>query len=170
MGVTKGTGRWWLNKARQLGRHLLGKVSVSERAALAAWLTPRQLELFERMHRADQRHGLDVVRALRAAGHSDPELLLAGLLHDSGKHAWVGVWHRVGWSLAERYGSAMRRAWTLLPGFGRAFESLDGHAERSAELALAAGCSPRVGELIRHQSDPAGDPLGEALRFADEAS
>jgi hypothetical protein len=161
---------WWAAKTRQVGRHLRAVVSASERAALEAWLTPAQLRLFDGMHRADQRHGLDVVAELRRQGHDDGELLLAGLLHDCGKGSWVGLWHRVGFSLAERYGGAMRRAWTLLPGFSRAFTNLDAHAEHSAELCLRAGCGERVAELVRRQAQPAGDRLGEALRLADEAS
>ena len=37
------------------------------------------------MHVADRRHGLDVVASLRADGVTDPDVLLAGLLHDAGK-------------------------------------------------------------------------------------
>ncbi|HWH37107.1 MAG TPA: hypothetical protein VNT28_04950 [Candidatus Limnocylindrales bacterium] len=161
---------WWAGKTRQFARHVFGRVNAAERSALSDWLTAAQLELFEQMHRADQRHGLDVVGALRAQGHEDPELLLAGLLHDCGKARDVGVWHRVGWSLAERYGSRVRRAWALLPGFDTAFQNLDRHAERSAELCRAAGCGERVAELVRLQADPGSDAMGQALRLADEAS
>lgn len=162
--------RWWAGKTRQFTRHLLGRVGAHERAALAGWLTPAQLALFETMHRADQRHGLDVVATLRREGHGDPDLLLAGLLHDCGKGRTLGVWHRVGWALGERYGARVRSLWAALPGFRAAFANLDQHAERSAELCLAAGCSERVAELVRHQAEPTDAVLGEALRLADEAS
>jgi hypothetical protein len=95
---------------------------------------------------------------------------LAGLLHDCAKDRRTALWHRVGWSLSERYGAGVRRGLERLPGFRRAFANLATHAERSAELCLAAGCSERVAQLIRHQAQPAGDPMGEALRFADEAN
>src|SRR4026209_1726243 len=100
------------------------------------------------MHRADQRHGLDVVRALPAAGHDHADVVLAGLLHDSAKGKAVGLWQRVGWSLADHYGAGARAPLPRLPGFRQAFETLDHHAERSAALALAAGCSDRCAELI----------------------
>jgi hypothetical protein len=161
---------WWATKVRQFFRHLFGRVSRAERAELRTWLTPHQAALFDAMHRADQRHGLDVVRALRAAGHDDTDVVLAGLLHDSAKGKTVGLWQRVGWSLADHYGARVRRLVIHLPGFQRAFETLDNHAERSAALALAAGCSERCAELIKHQADPADDALGVALRLADEAS
>lgn len=161
---------WWPTKIRQFFRHLLARVGRRERTELAGWLNADQLALFDSMHRADKRHGLDVVRALRAAGHDDPDVLLAGLLHDSGKGRSVGVWHRVGWSLAVHYGGRVRSAIVRLRGFGRAFTTLDAHAQTSAFLALSAGCSERCAELIRHQDDPVDRILGEALRLADEAS
>ena len=162
--------RWWAGKARQLLRHLFGRVKPAERVALRAWLSTTQLALFERMHRADQRHGLDVVAELRRQGHDEPELLLAGLLHDCGKDRSVGLWHRVGWSLGQRYGPAVRRWWTLLPGFERAFANLDQHAQRSALLCLEAGCGERVAELVRRQDEQSDDRQVQALRLADEAS
>jgi hypothetical protein len=158
---------WWAGKLRQFVRHLDGRVSAAERTALATWLTPAQLALFGTMHRADQRHGLDVVADLRAAGHWDPELLLAGLLHDASKGPGVGVWHRVAWALGERYGTGVHRLAARLPGFAAAMERIREHPERSAELALSAGCSQRTAELIRHQAAPIDPAAGEALRLAD---
>jgi hypothetical protein len=161
---------WWAGKMRQTVRHVTGRVSAAERDALTAWLSPPQLALFEQMHRADQRHGLDVVAALRAAGHRDPDLLLAGLLHDAGKGRSVGLAHRIAWSLGERYGRWVVRSASVVPGSRAAFDRIRTHAERSAEMALAAGCSARTAELIRHQAAPVDAVGGEALRLADEAS
>jgi hypothetical protein len=161
---------WWPTKIRQFGRHLFGRVSRAEREALTGWLTTPQLALFDSMHRADKRHGLDVVRSLHASAQTDPDVLLAGLLHDCAKGANVGVWHRVGWSLADHYGPRVRRVVNRLPGFPAAMANLDSHAQKSAELALAAGCSPRCADLIRNQDAPVDDPAGVALRLADEAN
>lgn len=161
---------WWPGKIRQFLRHVSARVNHRERVDLESWLTPPQLDLFDSMHRADRRHGLDVVRALRAAGHDDPDVLTAGLLHDAGKGRAAGVWHRVFWSLGTRYGSRLRAPAERLPGFRQAFLTLDNHARTSAALALAAGCSERCAELILHQDDPVDGTLGEALRLADEAS
>lgn len=161
---------WWTTKARQALRHVGGRVSEAERAELASWLTPRQLALFEAMHRADQRHGLDVVAHLRTAGHDDPELLVAALLHDCAKGPSVRLPHRVTWSLGERYGEGVLRAVAWVPGFRDAFARLRHHADASARLALGAGCTERTAELIRHQADPLDPDAGAALRLADEAS
>ena len=65
-------------RSRQAGRHVTGRVSRSERSELEAWLSPPQLALFESMHRADQRHGLDVVAHLRADGHTRPRAAAGG--------------------------------------------------------------------------------------------
>jgi hypothetical protein len=161
---------WWATKVRQAIRHLSGRVTRRERAELTAWLSPEQLALFEGMHRADQRHGLDVVAALRAAGHAGDDLLLAGLFHDAAKGPSVGLAHRVAWSLVERYGGGMERGLAHIPGFAAAFERLRGHPEASARLALEAGCPPRTADLIRHQAAPGRERDALALRLADEAS
>jgi hypothetical protein len=160
----------WGNKVRQFRTHLGARVRADERAALASWLTPAQLALFDGMHVADRRHGLDVVATLRSSGTTDTELLLAGLLHDCAKGPTVGVLPRVAWSLGEAWGPWVPTAARRLPGFGPAVDRLRDHAELSARMALAAGCSTRTSELIRHQADPMEPAAGELLRLADEAN
>ncbi len=151
-------------------RHVTGRVSAAERTALSGWLTPAQMSLFDRMHHADQRHGLDVVAALRAEGHDAPDLLLAGLFHDASKGPRTRLWHRVAWSLGERYGSWVLAACRPLPGFAVALDRIRTHPADSALLAQAAGCSRETADLIRHQSAPRDPVAGEWLRLADEAS
>jgi hypothetical protein len=136
---------------------------------LTDWLTPRQLAVFDGMRVADRRHGLDVVAALRTGGISDADLLVAGLLHDCGKGPRVRLVHRVAWALGQRYGSWIWRASIHLPTFRTGLAGLRDHAQRSAELAEAAGCSPRSVELIRMQENPV-DEAGRLLHAADEAN
>ena len=144
-------------------------VGPAERTGLEAWLTAPQLDLFDGMHVADRRHGLDVVATLRAEGVTDPEVLLAGLLHDAGKGR-TGVWPRVVYSLGQAYGSWVWRVGAGLPFLGAALTRLRDHAEASAWLARAAGCSPRTVELIRHQEAPLDPDAGRLLKLADEAN
>jgi len=160
---------WWATKIRQFAGHLRARVEPRERETLAPWLSPAQLNLFDRMHVADRRHGLDVVAVLRAEGVGDPDVLLAGLLHDAGKGR-TGVWPRVAWSLGEALGPWVLRAAGWLPGMAVALERLRGHPEASARLAERAGCSARTVDLIRHQDLPQDPEFGELLRLADEAS
>jgi hypothetical protein len=161
--------RWWATKVRQFARHVTARVSPAERAPLDAWLTPAQAAVFDGMHVADRRHGLDVVASLRALGVADRDVLVAGLLHDAGKGA-TGLWPRVAWSLGEAWGSWVWRVAGRLPGMSRARARLRDHAARSAVLAAGAGCSSRTVELIRHQDAPTDPEFGELLRSADAAN
>lgn len=160
---------FWGSKVRQFHAHRRARVGRNERDALADWLTTDQLALFDSMHVADRRHGLDVVATLRNEGATDPELLLAGLLHDAGKGN-TGVWPRVVYSLGQRYGGGIWRLAAIMPGGRRAIARLHDHAEASGRLAAAAGCSARTVALIRDQDEPLDPEFGELLRTADEAN
>jgi hypothetical protein len=160
---------WWASKVRQFRSHLRAHVDPLERAALASWVEPRQLEVFDAMHVADRRHGLAVVATLRADGASDHDLLLAGLLHDAGKGD-TGIWPRVAYSLGQHYGPWVWRIAAVIPGWSAALGRLRDHAESSARIAAAAGCSARTVELIRHQDDPVDPDAGRRLQLADEAN
>jgi hypothetical protein len=160
---------WWARKIRRTRRYWRSDVLPAERAELEGWLSPAQLDLFDRMPRADRRHGLDVVAALRAQGATDEELLLAGLLHDAGKGPGVRFVHRVAWSLGQKYGPWVWRATGWLPTFGGGLDRMRRHAALSADLAAGVGCSPRTVELIRRQEAPVED-AGRMLQAADEAN
>ena len=160
---------WWAGKVRQFRAHLRARVGADERAGLAGWLTPAQLVLFDGMHVADRRHGLDVVATLRSEAVTDGDLLLAGLLHDVGK-GQTGVWPRVAHSLGQAYGPWVWRIAGWLPGMSAALERLRAHSETSATLAAAAGCPRRTVELIRHQDAPVDPEAGRLLQLADEAN
>jgi hypothetical protein len=163
------TIRWWAGKVRQFAGHVRARVRPAERDSLEAWLSPAQLALFDRMHVADRRHGLDVVAELRQAGVDEPDALLAGLLHDAGK-GQTGVWPRIAYSLGQGVGRWVPRFARRLPGFGSGLDRLGDHAETSAQLAEAAGCPARTVELIRWQDAPRDPEFGALLKLADEAS
>jgi len=144
--------------------------------ALDGYLSAGGLALFRAMPRYDRAHALAVFDTLRQAGHTDPDLLAAALLHDAGKTVHpkgrLYLWHRVAAVLA--------RAWRpeLLEQIGRdrpgswrrPFFVQVHHAELSAELAQQVRCSPRTVALIRHHEDApdvSDDPLLAALQAAD---
>jgi hypothetical protein len=160
---------WWAAKVRQFRSHVRARVGADERAGLADWLTPRQLALFDTMHVADRRHGLDVAATLRRDGVTDPDLLVAGLLHDAVKGS-TGVGPRVAYSLGQAYGPWVWRVAGIVPGWRRALDRLADHAEASARLAIEAGCTARTADLIRHQEAPIDPIAGRALQLADEAN
>ena len=165
----RSSASWWGSRARQFRAHLRASVTPGERAALAPWITPTQLALFDTMHVADRRHGLDVVASLRAEAVTEPDVLIAGLIHDAGKGD-TGVGPRIAYTLGSRYGRWIWRVAAIIPGYRSALERLRTHAEISADLAAGAGCSPRTVELIRHQDAPNDPEFGELLRLADEAN
>ncbi len=160
---------WWARKARQFRTHLAARVSPRERAALAAWLRPAELELFDAMHVADRRHGLDVTGVLRRAGVTDRNVLVAGLLHDCAKGD-TGVGPRVAWSLGEAFGPWVLRIASVVPGWSGALSRLRDHAEASAALVAAAGLPDYAADLVRYQAAPRDPRYGALFHAADEAS
>lgn len=143
---------------------------------LGRYLSPPSLALFRAMPRYDRAHALAVFDTLRRAGHSDPDLLAAALLHDVGKtvhtEGRLRLWHRVAAVLmrAFRPGLLEHIGQDRPEGWRRPFVVQVQHAELGAGLARDAGCSPRTIALILHHEDPADaadDPLLAALQAAD---
>ena len=165
----RGDPGWWAAKVRRVRSYLGARVLEADLALVAHVLSPAQLGLFRTMHPADQRHGLDVLAALRAEGATEPDLLVAGLLHDAGKGP-TGLWPRVTHSLGQAYGPWIPRLARHIPGFADSLDRLADHPQASARLAAEAGCSQRTIDLIRWQDDPLDAELGRLLRLADEAS
>jgi hypothetical protein len=153
-------------------------VSKDERSLISVYLPPTQVELFQRMPRCDQRHGLDVFYTLRAKQYDDRDLLVAALLHDVGKsEGQMRLWHRVLIVLIEALRPQLLdmlacdepRSWRY------PFFVHQQHPELGAKLAQAAGCSPITVELIRRHQEPLAnnpsrtyqDKLLAALQDAD---
>jgi len=128
--------------------------------------------LFSAMPVADRRHALDVAARLAAAGHHDPDLLGAALLHDAAKGERMRLWHRVAGVLLHaiapralaRLASSDERSWRY------PFHLYLHHAALSADAALAAGCGHRVAGFIRGSNAPADTELAAALRRADDGN
>ena len=160
---------WWSARLRRTWKYLHAGVGASDRAELANWLNPGELALFDGQPAGDKRHGLDVVASLRAAGATDRDLLVAGVLHDCGKGPSIRLPHRVAWSLGQHCGAWIWRVCNHLPTFRTGLAGLRDHATRSAELAARAGCGARTVELIRNQETPTDD-AGRLLLAADEAN
>lgn len=146
-------------------------LDADDEAVLEATLPPPGRALFATMSAADQRHSLDVHRALRARGCDDPDLLAAALLHDSGKGAGrVRLWIRPPFVVLRAVAPFVLR-WLARapdPWWRRPFYHAWHHADVGADLAAAVGLSPRAVLLIRTHHLPDG-PAAE-LHAVDDAS
>ena len=152
--------------------HVRARVTPEEEEAARRALPPDAARLFATMPVADRRHALDVSRRLLAAGHSDPDVLCAALLHDAAKGNRMRLWHRVAGVLLEALAPRLlRRLASPEPGSWRhAFHLYLHHAELSAEMAVAAGCGPRTAAFIRGSGGGDDARLQRALTEADDAS
>jgi len=130
------------------------------------------MAVFEAMPVADRRHALDVAGRLAAAGHDDPDLLAAALLHDAAKGRRMGLVHRIGGVVLEAFAPGLlRRLASPDPASWRhPFHLYLHHAGLSADVASDAGCSPRVAAFIRGTATDADARLQRALTEADDAS
>ena len=126
---------------------------------------------------ADQRHGLDVVA--RSAPRVTPTRTCCSpaCCTTAGKGHGVGLWHRVALvARASATATASVRLSGRLPGFRRAFDRIATTPSGRRELALAAGCTERTADLIRHQAEPVdaahgrGSPSGRRGGASDDGA
>jgi hypothetical protein len=152
--------------------HVRARVDPAERGLVLRALPEPAVALFDAMPVADRRHGLDVAERLIAEGIDDRDALAAALLHDAAKGRRMRLWHRVAGVLLEavapsllvRLASPHPRSWR------HPFHLYLHHASLSADLALEAGCAPRVAAFIRGDARGADARLQHALKVADDAS
>lgn len=168
-----------LYRIQQFLRALTAHVRPDEWKLVEKTLPPQAIDLFRRMPVADQRHGLNILSALRAQGYKERDLWAAALLHDVAKSEGVRLWHRVPAVLLRglrpkwlaRVASSDPHSWRY------GFTLLLDHPCRGAQMAQAAGCSPDTVELIRrHQDVPESPPRSRldewllALHAVDDAN
>ena len=116
--------------------------------------------------RGDDRHAERTADILRRGG-ADPDLVLAGLLHDRAKPAGTRLWHRIVAVLLDAVAPSLRRRYAR--GSGTFALYLD-HARRGAELARVEGRSDRVvGLIARHHQRPSTEDERRLARADREA-
>lgn len=167
--------RRWFYRIRQFVSALIAFVHLEERVLLVRVLSEPQLLLFERMPRFVQRHSLDVYHTLVRAGHTDPHLLQAALLHDCGKvdengraipliyYGLIVLFQQHAPHLYER-AACDGRGW-LYP-----FALHASHEQRSVVYAEAVRSDPQVVHILRDYAERRATPFTDALRAADDAN
>jgi hypothetical protein len=161
-----------VHRVGQFIGHVTARVRPDEAELARRMLPEAAWPLFAAMPVADRRHGLDVAGRLLAAGHDDPDLLAAALLHDAAKGVRLRLWHRVAGVLLEAFAPrALAHLASPEPGSWRhPFHVYLHHAGLSADAARAAGCSERTVAFIRGSAPSADSALATAFHLADEAS
>jgi len=152
-----------LYRLRQFWRTLPVKTDPRELEQAKARLNSAQWELFERLQLGEKRHALAMLHHLLAQGEQQPDLLVAALLHDTGKLRYpLSPMERAMVVLAEAVVPARVRNWGSLPDGGfeslprwrKAFVVAEHHASWGADLAHMAGASPLAETLIREHHHP----------------
>jgi hypothetical protein len=156
-----------LYRAGQFLRALAAQVPEEQIEQALQTLKPEAQALFRHQAAQDQLHALAVYHALRRAGHKNPHLLAAALLHDSGKAAArLPAWQRAIIVILDRFaprllahvghrhaGDGSLQNWRL------PFAVYVQHPEIGARRAQEAGCSDITVALIRrHQEKPTREP------------
>ncbi|MCB0034388.1 MAG: hypothetical protein KDE51_10230 [Anaerolineales bacterium] len=170
-----------LYRAGQFWRLLTARpLTAVAQKDVQAQLNLEEYLLFQRYSVGDQWHGYRVMCMLREAGHSDGDLLTAALLHDIGKT-------RVRFTAVER--SIVSVISKVRPQMVKRWEQLELHQVKwwqrpflvnaqqpawSAEMALAAGSTPRAVLLMKRHQDKLNDIVTEEdqllfyLQWADD--
>lgn len=140
-------------------------------AVARAWLDSSLLPLFERQHPRDIVHSANTARWLLNRGQSDPDLIVAALLHDVGKGPQRRL-DRTLYVLASHAGLARALASPASRfELRRAVSRSVNHSRAGADELQLAGASSRVAELAaRHHEAAGNDPVLALLQQADAAS
>ena len=144
----------------------MARVSQADLAEADAHLPPAARLLFRRMPREGQAHALRVLRDLKRAGETQPSLLVAALLHDTGKSATrVGPLTRSIFVAIKRLAPAWLDRLQAI-GWRKPLIALRDHPRAGAEWASRAGCDALTVSLIaRHQERINGAVLSEEDRL-----
>ena len=154
-----------------------GRAGARVDRSMLEYLSPAQYAQFVALPPFDQQHLCRVANHLRAHGVTEPEVIVAGLLHDIGKsdgQHHVHLSDRVAKVLLKRISPNMLQQvsdrYPNGPFTGLALTMR--HPEIGAQIAGELGCSERTCWLIRnHEAESdLGDPDLARLQAADFAS
>ena len=148
-------GQFWHGLRAQVGPEEMGQVARA--------LPPAALPLFAQMPVDAQRHSLNVLGSVQAAGFAQPDLAVAALLHDCGKVAAaqsgvvLGLWLRGPLVVADALLPRLVGRWASTNpahGWRYALYVQAEHAAIGAAWAREAGCSALSCWLIANHQTP----------------
>jgi hypothetical protein len=150
-----------LYRTRQFWHGLRLTPAGSEIEHVRSVLNPAQFNLFFQLQPGEQSHSLAVFDKLSAAGECDPDLLVASLLHDTGKILYpLRLWERAWIVLGKALFPQLSKKWAVgdlkdlkkISFWKRAFVVAEQHPQWGADLAAPANSSSLAVSLIRrHQ-------------------
>lgn len=150
-----------LYRSRQFWHALSASPTPVELALAHKYLSPPLMSIFTCMQPSEQAHSLHIARQLIQQGETHPDLLVAALLHDSGKNYHpLNVWERVAVVVGKSLLPDQARQWGKgrPNGWKRAFAVAEQHGEWGAQMAAQAGAPPLVVRLIRRHQFPLDHP------------
>jgi len=136
---------------------------ASELEQAQAILSAEQMVLFMQMQPGEKNHALTMYHRLVEQDETNPDLLVAALLHDVGKTRYtLNLLERTLVVLARaaipgqarQWGNPPQNAWEGLSGWQKPFVVAEQHAAWGAELAHNAGISALTETLIRKHHHP----------------
>lgn len=155
---------------RRFFRGFRGALTAEETLDAQALLTAAEFACFGTLQGREQRHAIDVMRYLEARGQPSEDLLVAALLHNTGKGR-VRLSERVAYTLLAMFTPRLlgRIAAPDGRGFRRAMAAQRDHPTLGAGMLAPLGVRPRVIELVRghHDGSAGGDAELAALIEAD---
>lgn len=153
----------------QFWRTLIQRPSPTELERTENVLGPQLMDLFQRMHPAEQAHSLRILDRLTEEGETRLEVSIAALLHDVGKSRYpLRPWERALVVLAQALFPERVKQWGRgePTGWSRAFVVAEQHPEWGAQMAEEAGAPPLAVVLIRrHQQEIPLQPATEEDRL-----
>jgi len=170
------------HRLRQGIRALLAFARPVDYTLPAQYLTGSQLELFRRMQRSEQQHGVNVLRdVLDQESSTVGDLAVAALLHDIGKvQQPLPVWSKTLAVLVRALLPARFERWSrgnIANRLQRGCIVMVRHPAWGGELAAQSGVSESALWLISHHADPLAQwrdhphcALLERLQRADNAN
>lgn len=159
-----------LYRVRQFWRMAYVKNDPGELELVQKVLSPKQMELFIQLQPGEKNHASMMFHTLVEQNVTQPDLLVAALLHDVGKlryrlnllqRAMVVLARAATPRKARQWGSLGTKEWDGSHDWRMPFIVAEQHAEWGANLAHEAGVSSLTETLIREHHHPNVQGVGD---------